>query len=78
MVEFAGVSAAIWPKTVKTVNGNGRETHVVSLTRSFKDGEEMKRTHTLYPQHLLPAAMALMKAWELIENGEQETEDSDA
>ena len=77
-VEFAGVSAAIWPKTVKTAKGNERETHVVSLTRSYKDGEEMKRTSTLYPQHLLPAAQALTNAWESIEAGEMNVEDEDA
>ena len=77
-VEFCGVSAAIWPKTVSTAKGNSRETYVVTLTRSYKDGEERKRTHTLFPEQLLPASMALIKAWEMIENGIQQTEDSDA
>ena len=77
-VAFCDVTAAIWPKTVKTAKGNARETFVVSLTRSYKDGEQMKRTHTLFPEQLLPASMALIKAWEMIENGIQQTEDSDA
>lgn len=73
-VEFGGVSAALWPKTVKTADGQSRETYMVSLSRSYRDGNERKRTHTLFPENLLPAAMALIKAWEFTQGGEQAEE----
>lgn len=73
-VEFGGVSAAIWPKTVKTGTDQTRQTWMVSLSRSYRDGDERKRTHTLFPENLLPAAMALIKAWEFTQNGEQTEE----
>jgi hypothetical protein len=75
-VEFGGVSAAIWPKKVKTGNDQARETWMVTLSRTYRDGNERKRTHTLFPENLLPAAMALIKAWEFTQAA-AETEESD-
>ena len=77
-VEFGGVSAAIWPKEVKTPDGQTRETWMVMLSRSYWNGKEHKRTYVLFPENLLPAAMALMKAWEFTQTGKQVEEDSDA
>ena len=73
-VEFGGVSAGIWPKVVKTADGQSRETYTISLSRSYRDGSERKRTHTLFPENLLPAAMALIKAWEFTQGSEQTEE----
>ena len=77
-VEFSGVSAAVWPKQIPSANGKPRNTWMVSLTRSYRDGNETKRTHVLFPEHLLPASMALSKAWEFIENGGKPEEQNDA
>ncbi|WP_145210139.1 hypothetical protein [Gimesia alba] len=77
-VEFSGISAAVWPKQIPSVDGQSRETWMVSLTRSYRDGNETKRTHVLFPEHLLPASMALIKAWEFIENGGKAEEQNDA
>tara|TARA_R110002049_G_scaffold9187_2_gene47529 strand:+ start:1973 stop:2329 length:357 start_codon:yes stop_codon:yes gene_type:complete len=77
-VEFSGISAAVWPKQIPSADGQPRETWMVSLTRSYRDGNETKRTHVLFPEHLLPASMALIKAWEFIENGGKAEEQNDA
>lgn len=76
--EFSGISAAVWPKQTPSANGHPRETWMVSLTRSYQIGNETKRTHILFPEHLLPASIALKKAWEFIETGSKPKEKSNA
>lgn len=68
-VQYGQVSVALWRKTVKGKDGKGRDTVVATVTRSYKDGNEYKRTSSLFPEDFLPASHALSRAYEIVENG---------
>jgi len=60
-------AAAIWPQTVKTKNGESRQSFSVSLQRSYRgdDGKPVY-TNTLWRSDVLPAALALLKSYDFI------------
>jgi hypothetical protein len=68
-VRYGDVSAAIFAETVRLPSGTEVTTHRVSLRRSYRDQQanEWKHTHVLGDSDLLPAAEALRKCFELIE-----------
>lgn len=57
VVRFGAIKAAVWLN--QTANG---PMHNVTLTRSYKDGEEWKEATSFGADDLLPAAKALDSA----------------
>ena len=43
----------------------------LSFSRSYKAGDEWKRTRTLFPQDLLPLSRLLAQAWDWIQEQEK-------
>jgi hypothetical protein len=68
-VRYGDISAAIFAEVVQLPNGTEFTTHRVSLRRSYRDQQanEWKHTHSLGDSDLLPAAEALRKYFEIIE-----------
>jgi hypothetical protein len=68
-VRYGDVSAAIFAELVRLPSGTEVTTHRVSLRRSYRDRQtdEWKHTHLLGDSDLLPAAEALRKCFEIIE-----------
>ncbi|MCA9042225.1 MAG: hypothetical protein KDA65_17865 [Planctomycetaceae bacterium] len=77
-MEFGSISAAIWSKQISSADGQPRDSWTVNLSRSYRDGKSTKRTHVLFPEHLLTASMALLKAWEFIEQKSKERTEASA
>lgn len=69
---FRNVSAAVFPQEVKTDAGAVRTAFSISLKKSYKDAKgEWQNSHTLWPDDLPLAVMALQKCYEhLMERGE--------
>ena len=68
-VRFDNVRAAIFGETVKTATGKEIVMHNVSLRVAFRDKNgDWKHTHTLRQADLLPAAEALRKCYQMIED----------
>ena len=74
-VQYGQVNVALWHKTVNGKNGKGRDTVVATVTRSYKDGTEYKRTNSLFPEDFLAASHALSRAYEIVQNGLESTEE---
>ena len=68
-VRYGDVSAAIFADVVRLPTGVEFTTHRVSLRRSYRDQQanEWKHTNSLGDADLLPAAEALRKCFEIIE-----------
>jgi hypothetical protein len=68
-VRCGDVSAAIFAEVVRLPSGTDITTHRVSLRRSYRDQQanEWEHTHVLGDSDLLPAAEALRKCFEIIE-----------
>lgn len=65
----AGVSASVFHNTAKTDDGE-RTFAKVSLSRSYRDGDEFKSTNSLGRDDLPIAALLLQQAWLAIVNDE--------
>ena len=63
------IEIAIWENTQKTDNGD-RTVYSVTIQRTYRDGEEWKRSKTLFPGDLLPCAEGLRQAFALIANSQ--------
>lgn len=67
---FESVSAAVFADSVKTAKGT-IPSSAVSVRRSYRDEDgTWQHTHTLRAGDLLPAAFALMKAYDFIADAE--------
>jgi len=68
-VRYGDVSAAIFADLVHLPSGTEFTAHRVSLRRSYRDqqSDEWKHTHSLGDADLLPAAEALRKCFDIIE-----------
>lgn len=63
---FEDVSAAVFPVQLKTERGPVTLLNV-SLRKSYKDADgKWQHSHTLHAGDLLPAALALTKAYEFV------------
>ena len=68
-VRFDNVRAAIFAETVKTAAGKEIVVHNVTLRVAYRDKNgELKHTHVLKQADLLPAAEALRKCYQHIED----------
>ncbi len=67
-VRFGNVSAAIFAQPVKTTTGTEITAYNVSLRVAYRDKNgEWKHTHVLSHSDLLPAAEAMRRCYQLIE-----------
>jgi hypothetical protein len=64
-----GVAASVFHNTVKTPEGE-RIYSKVSLTRTYREGDEFKSTNSLGRDDLPVAALLLQQAWASIVNAE--------
>lgn len=76
--QYGRVVISTWPKTVTTADGQQRETWLSSVTREYRDGDERKRTHYLFPEDLLFAAHGLLKTFEEVWDQDRSEEQNDA
>jgi len=67
---FESVSAAVFVEHVKTGNGTAPILNV-SLRRAYRDArDQWQHSHGLRARDLLPAALALMKCYEFVEDAQ--------
>lgn len=66
-----GVSASIFENTVKTPDGE-RIYFKVSLSRTYREGNEFKSTTSFGREDLPVASLLLQQAWASIVNSEQD------
>ena len=69
VLRSSGVSASIFENSVKTKDGDVTY-FKVSLTRTYRDGEEWKSTTSLSREDLPIAALLLQQAWAAIVTAE--------
>ncbi len=61
-VRFGAVQAAVW-----TTPGTHGTMYSVTVSRSYRDGEEWKSTGSFAPEDLLPLGLALQQAYTWIQ-----------
>jgi hypothetical protein len=59
-IKIGGIEAAVW----QNKSSEGKEFYNVTMERSYKDGEEWKKTNSLRVNDLPKAILALQKAYE--------------
>lgn len=74
-IKQGSISVDIW--TNKTKEGD-REFKTVTVTRSYKDGEEWKRTNSLRTNDIPKAIMGLQKAYDELTTKEKDAGETPA
>jgi hypothetical protein len=70
VLRFGPVSAAVFETEIRA-GGRTVPLRTVSLRRAYRDASgTLRYTARLRPQDLLPAAYALLKAFDLVEGGD--------
>ena len=69
-LQIGNIQVAIWENEA----GNGKKFPTVSLSRSYKQGDEWKNSSSLRTSDLLKASLALQKAYELLAVREQQNQ----
>lgn len=68
------VKAAVWKNTIKKTDGENIDVFNVTITKSYKDGEEWKTSGSYGINDLPRAALCFRKAYEFLVMKEQTPE----
>lgn len=66
----SGVSASIFENQTDTKDGGSKSYYKVSLTKTYRDGDEFKSTSSLSRDDLPAAVLLLQLAWASIQEAE--------
>ena len=69
------ISASLWVDR-KTVEGNPVEYHSISITKSYKDGDDWKHTNSFSTEDLPKVALLATEAYKYIRLNTSEPSDS--
>ena len=64
-IRCGAISASIWVDR-KTVEGKTVEYHSISITKSYKDGDDWKHTNNFNTEDLLKVALVATEAYKYI------------
>ena len=73
-IRYGNITVAAFAHEAKSKDGKPFETHTVSISRSYKKGDEWEETHWLHRQDLLAAAEALTECFQILSGSKDRLE----